>query len=71
MPWFLTSAGGGATALDDLTDVTITAAALYDRLHYDGTGWVNTDKIWRPLLDDDGAIVTDDDGAAVMGLSPP
>lgn len=50
---------------------TITDPQLYDSLFFDGSAWVNTDKIWRPLLDDDGNIVTDDDGAAVMGFGPP
>ena len=34
--------GGGASALDDLTDVTLTSAANNELLKYDGTGWVNT-----------------------------
>lgn len=33
--------GGGATALDDLTDVTITAAASGDLLRYNGSAWVD------------------------------
>jgi len=33
---------GGATVLDDLTDVTITAAAVNQTLRYDGAAWVNT-----------------------------
>lgn len=33
--------GGGATVLDDLTDVTIAAAALGDILRHDGTQWVD------------------------------
>lgn len=36
------SAGGGATGLDDLTDVTITAAASGDILRHNGTDWVDT-----------------------------
>jgi len=36
------SAGGGATGLDDLTDVTITAAASGDILRHNGTAWVDT-----------------------------
>jgi hypothetical protein len=35
------SAGGGATGLDDLTDVTITAAASGDILRHNGTAWVD------------------------------
>ncbi len=34
--------GGGSTALDDLTDVTITAAASGDILRHNGTAWVDT-----------------------------
>jgi hypothetical protein len=33
--------GGGASVLDDLTDVTITAAATGDILRYNGTAWVD------------------------------
>ena len=33
--------GGGASVLDDLTDVTITAAATGDVLRYNGTAWVD------------------------------
>lgn len=35
------SGGGGASALDDLTDVTITAAASGDILRHNGTAWVD------------------------------
>lgn len=34
--------GGGASELDDLTDVTITAAADGDVLRHNGTSWVDT-----------------------------
>jgi hypothetical protein len=34
--------GGGASALDDLSDVVITAAATDDVLVYNGTNWVDT-----------------------------
>lgn len=37
-----TGGGGGASALDDLTDVVITSAADKDVLMNDGTEWVNT-----------------------------
>lgn len=33
--------GGGASALDDLTDVTITTPATDQVLKYNGSGWVN------------------------------
>jgi len=35
-------AGGSSAALDDLTDVTITAAAAGDLLRYSGTAWVDS-----------------------------
>lgn len=35
-------AGGGASALDDLTDVTAPTPASGDGFHYNGTAWVNT-----------------------------
>lgn len=61
---------GGASALDDLTDVTITSPATNDRLAYNGTVWVNSAGIWRPLMDGAGAVVTDGGtGEAIMALS--
>ena len=41
MTWAAAS-GGGATTLNDLTDVVITAAATGDILRYNGTNWVDT-----------------------------
>tara|TARA_R110000803_G_scaffold55676_3_gene112700 strand:- start:24585 stop:25871 length:1287 start_codon:yes stop_codon:yes gene_type:complete len=37
---FVTDAGGGASTLNDLTDVTISTPAQGDVLYYNGTGWV-------------------------------
>jgi hypothetical protein len=37
-----TPAGGGASVIDDLTDVTITAAATADYLRYNGSAWVDS-----------------------------
>ena len=37
---FVVDAGGGASALNDLSDVTISSPAQGDVLYYDGTGWV-------------------------------
>lgn len=37
----ISGGGGGATALDDLTDVTITAAATGDLIRYNGSAWVD------------------------------
>ncbi len=36
---FVTDAGGGASTLNDLTDVTISTPAQGDVLYYNGTGW--------------------------------
>lgn len=36
-----TSGGGGASAIDDLNDVSITAAATGDYLRFDGSNWVD------------------------------
>lgn len=36
---FVADAGGGASALNDLSDVTISSPAQGDVLYYDGTGW--------------------------------
>jgi hypothetical protein len=36
-----TGGGGGASVLDDLTDVVITSAATGNLLRFDGTNWVN------------------------------
>ena len=36
--------GGGASALTDLSDVTITSAASGQALCYDGSKWVNAPK---------------------------
>jgi hypothetical protein len=38
-----------AQALDDLTDVVVTAEAAGDRLRFDGADWVNTRRVWMPL----------------------
>lgn len=47
----VSSGGGGASALDDLSDVTITSAATGDILRYNGTAWVDVDgtTIFQPL----------------------
>jgi hypothetical protein len=51
-------------ALDDLTDVTITAAATGDMLRYNGTAWVDTPGRWEPVTTNPGGgpeIVFDGD----------
>ena len=45
--------GGGASALDDLTDVTITTPASGDGLLYDGAEWVNADVVVPDELTDE------------------
>jgi hypothetical protein len=61
---------GGASALDDLTDVTITSPVANDELRYNGSVWVNSAAIWRPLMDGAGNVVVDGGtGEAVMALS--
>jgi hypothetical protein len=44
----------GAAALDDLSDVTITAPAIGDMARYDGTAWVNTPGRWEPVTTNPG-----------------
>lgn len=44
-PLFSTPAGSGSVALDDLTDVTISSATIYDHLEYNGSAWVNTQNM--------------------------
>lgn len=63
--------GGGATDLDDLTDVTITTPATGQRLRYNGSQWVNTSLVWRPVMAFDPTsglwlVVVDGSGSAVM-----
>lgn len=36
--------GGGASALTDLSDVSITSAASGEALCYDGSDWINSPK---------------------------
>jgi hypothetical protein len=42
-------------ALDDLTDVAITAAAEDDTLRYIGSAWVNDNRRWEPVTDNPGS----------------
>lgn len=53
--------GGGATSLEDLTDVDITAAAEGDMLRFDGSLWVNTPGRWEPVTDGVDTFVWDGD----------
>jgi hypothetical protein len=43
------SGGGGASDLDDLTDVVITAPASTEVLQYNGTNWVNSLLSWTEI----------------------
>ncbi len=57
---------GGAGALDDLTDVTITSATAGDRLRYSGSVWANSALRWEPHVDYTGSVVLDGLGNPVM-----
>lgn len=62
-------ASGGASALDDLTDVTISAPAADDQLQYIGGVWVNNSRRWEPVVTDPGTgpeLVFDGTGDIVM-----
>jgi hypothetical protein len=48
-----------ASALDDLTDVVITAPAAADRLRFDGAVWVNSTLTWEPMVDGTGLVMLD------------
>lgn len=56
----------GASALDDLSDVTITAAATGDKLRYDGTGWVNANLHDEPMVLYDGTVMLNGNGDPMM-----
>ncbi len=67
----VTVGGGGASDLDDLTDVTITAAASGDILRHNGTAWVDTPGTSHfaaasttPVLCDLAVATTATDGTA-------
>jgi hypothetical protein len=47
--------GAGASALDDLTDVTLTTPTADDTLRYVGGVWVNDDRRFRPVTHDFGS----------------
>jgi hypothetical protein len=68
--WYGFLAGGtSATALDDLTDVTITSPATAQRLRYNGSAWVNSSLVWRPVTTYDGTNwlpAVDGDGNAII-----
>lgn len=52
---FPTGGGSAVAALDDLTDVAITAPAVGDMLRWDGAVWVNTPGKWEPVTTNPGA----------------
>jgi hypothetical protein len=41
----LAGGGGGASALNDLTDVIITGAAENDMIYFNGTHWINSQVV--------------------------
>lgn len=45
-----THSGPLTADLDDLTDVVITSPVEGQRLRFDGTSWVNTSLVWKPVL---------------------
>ena len=60
---------GGATALDDLSDVTITSPTAADRIRYNGSAWVNSTLVWTPVTTFDGTswlLAVDGSGNAIM-----
>lgn len=60
------SGSSGASALDDLTDVTLTTPTSGDRLRYSGSEWVNSALRWEPHVAYDGTVVLDGNGDPVM-----
>lgn len=68
--WYgFATGGGGAAALDDLSDVTLTTPASADRLRFDGSVWRNSPLIWRPAMTFDGTnwlVAVDGSGNAIM-----
>src|SRR3990167_2917467 len=61
-PHTFAAISGGAVALDDLTDVTITAAATGDYLRFNGTAWVDV-AVATLVTDLTGQIKLDDAAA--------
>ena len=60
--------GGGATNLDDLTDVAITAAAAGDIIRHNGTAWV--DAVGTTYFEVAGAVATHEaDTTSVHGIA--
>lgn len=53
--------GGGASALDDLSDVTLTSPALDDDLRFNGSVWVNDDRKWEVVTGGEDVLVWDGD----------
>jgi hypothetical protein len=58
---FLAGGSGGASALDDLTDVTISSATLDDDLRFNGSVWVNDDRKWEAVTNGEDIFVWDGD----------
>lgn len=62
-------ATSGASALDDLTDVTVSSPAEDEQLQYISGEWVNNSRRWEPVVTDPGTgpeLVFDGSGDVVM-----
>jgi len=57
---------GGASTLDDLTDVVITTPAAGQRLRYSGTTWANRFTRDEPQVDYTGSVILDGAGNPIM-----
>jgi hypothetical protein len=57
--WIIDLVGGGSSvgALEDLSDVTITAVAEDDTLRYDGSTWINDNRRWEAVTDGEDVFV--------------
>jgi hypothetical protein len=63
--WYAFLAGGsgsGASALDDLTDVTIASPVEGDILRRNATEFVNSNLHWEPMVLYDGTVMLDSGG---------
>lgn len=58
---FKAGGGGGASALDDLTDVTITSPTEDDDLRYNGSFWVNDARKWEAVTNGEDVFVWESD----------
>ena len=54
------------SALNDLSDVTITSAAAGDKLRHNGSGWSNANLHDEPMVLYDGTVMLDGNGNPMM-----